>query len=359
MQFLDVGETQRLTFTFKNLAGASANPTTATITITDPDGVTTTPAPTHDGTDGDYHYDLDPGKAGWWTYTWSGQGNGVDQTERFDLLVGLTVPQVGACEPWCTWSQVVAAVAPADVSSLSEEQRELVLDFATAILYGETGQRYPGLCRRTFSICDCGSFCCVPGYPYGNPAAADWQGWSGWSGWRGCGWRHCTGSADHVDLGDLRYPVIAARDVTVAGAVVPRASWRIDDWRYLIRTDGTAWPCCPDLTDPTAFKASLLYGRMPFQGGDQAAAALAGELAKFLTGGDCALPEGVTDIIRAGITYHITQAQQLLESGLSGVPATDRWLAAEKFSRIRPPGGHDPARDPSLLRAGTDRGGDR
>lgn len=359
MQFLDVGETRRLTFTFTAFAtGESTAPTTATLAIRDPDGTTTNPAPVHDGTDGDYHYDLDPNKAGWWTYTWAGQGNGVDQTESFDLLVGLAPAQAGPCAPWTTWDEVQEATT-IPLGTIDEDEREEILDFATAILYGETGKRYPGLCRRTFSICDCGAWCGSYGYPFGNPAAADWQGWS-YGSWGGaCFWRHCTGKADHIDLGELRFPVVAARDVTVAGTVVPTSSWRIDDRRYLVRTDGSTWPECADLTDPSQFKATLLYGRQPFAGGDQACAALAAEMGKFRVEGTCNLPENVTDIIRAGITYRVRDSKDLLDDGLSGVPTTDRWLAAEKFSRVGPPGGTDPARDPRLLRLGTDRGGDR
>ena len=69
-------------------------------------------------------------------------------------------------------------------------------------------------------------------------------------------------------------------------------------------------------------------------------------MAKYEVEGQCALPEGVNDVIRQGVSYHIVQAQQLLDSGLSGVPTTDRWLAAEKLSRVPAPGGTDPARDP-------------
>lgn len=356
-QFPDVGDSQILSVDFWNDAGVSTDPGGAnvTLTIVKPDGTTSTPAPTH-GTAGAYTYVLDPDVAGWWTYTWEGHGNGVDTTERRDLLVGVTAAQAGPCEAWCSWEQVQNLAKP-NLSAIPPEQRERLIDFATAILYGETGQRYPGYCHRTVSVCDCASWCCDPGYPVGNPAADSW--YSGWHWGARCGWFRCTGFADHVDFGELRLPLVAVRDVTVGGAVISRDKWRVDDWRWLVRTDGSTWPSCVDLTDPAAFKATILYGRQPFAGGDDAAAALAAEMAKFYLEGSCNLPENVTDVIRSGITYRVRDSKDLLDSGLSGVPTTDRWLAAEKFARVPAPGGHDPARDPTLLRLGTDRGGDR
>src|SRR4030095_2511948 len=144
------------------------------------------------------------------------------------------------------------------------------------------------------------------------------------------------------------------------------------------------------LTDPSEFQAEVVYGRVPPQGADQAAAALAAEIARGTgggdcvlpadrgpappqgadaaagglagesaggtVGGDCALPAEVVQVVREGVTYRTVDAKELFRDGLSGVARTDRWLAAEAASRKPGVGFSDPTVDPSLARLGTDTG---
>src|SRR5262245_29415242 len=155
MQHLDVGESRVLSVTFANEDGDATDPTTVTLTIVAPDGTTTTPVPTHPGV-GVYEHLLDPDQSGPWQYDFAGQGNGIDAHEGDLLMVGLSQPVSGPCEPWCSWEQVLA-VAPASIlpalATLDARDQERAVDWATTQLYGLTGGRYPGVCVTTFGIC--------------------------------------------------------------------------------------------------------------------------------------------------------------------------------------------------------------
>lgn len=63
----------RTTATFRNLAGAVANPTTVVCTVKAPDGATSTPSVTNSGT-GIYYADVTLNQAGIWSVEWQGTG---------------------------------------------------------------------------------------------------------------------------------------------------------------------------------------------------------------------------------------------------------------------------------------------
>lgn len=349
MDRLEVGEKHTLSKQYEGPDDAPKDPTTVTLTVVDPAGGSSTPALTHAAGTGAYSFDLDPASAGVYTWTWAAQGNGFDETETGYLAVGLSRRE-GPCEPWCDWELVTDVARGLDPSKVDPEVQEQVVDFASVLLWGLTNGRYPGLCEGTFSIC-----------------AACRYTFSSWSGLYaggalyaagGCG---CCGPWEKADLAGAGWPVWAALEVKVNGAVVPRSAWRIDSQRWLSRLDGDVWPRGADLTDPTAFQARLVYGWPVPQGGDRAAAALAGEIAKSYAGGDCVLPAEVTQIVREGVTYRVVDAKELFKDGLTGVASTDRWLAAEAASRQAPAGGFDPTWEPDrgLERLGTDRGADQ
>lgn len=69
----DIGDLPRLEVTFRDAAGALANPGSVALRILKPDGTVITPTPTSD-TIGVYYYDLSLDLSGWWTYRFIGSG---------------------------------------------------------------------------------------------------------------------------------------------------------------------------------------------------------------------------------------------------------------------------------------------
>jgi hypothetical protein len=118
--------------------------------------------------------------------------------------------------------------------------------------------------------------------------------------------------------------------------------YRIDDYRYLVRTDGEAWPCCQDLladpvNDDNTFSVSYTYGSAPPAAGVLAAADLACELAKSCAGQECTLPSRVQSITRQGMSMVLLDPFDFLERGKVGIYTVDLFLRAYNPSGLRRP----------------------
>jgi hypothetical protein len=78
MSHYNVGDTARISASFKDVAGAAADPTTVELRIKGPDGVTTTYTYAGGGvvkdSVGEYHHDLAFAEAGFYVYQWLSTG---------------------------------------------------------------------------------------------------------------------------------------------------------------------------------------------------------------------------------------------------------------------------------------------
>lgn len=106
-----LGSLVRLTNTFRDVAGALADPTTVTITITNPAGTVTTPTAVKDST-GIYYVDLTANVAGTWTYVWAGTG-AVVATDTGYFFAGSASPQYASIAEYTAYP--TGTKAPADV----------------------------------------------------------------------------------------------------------------------------------------------------------------------------------------------------------------------------------------------------
>jgi hypothetical protein len=220
-------------------------------------------------------------------------------------------------EPWTTQDEVVAAGG------------DPLVDYAAAImlasemLYELSGHRFPGYATRTERP---GAAIPDIGYPRLAWSHDRWIG-TGVGLW-------CTEAVErivlnHVVARDAGGLPIA--DVKIDGSVVDPATWRVEDWHYLVRLAPYRWPARqllnhPD-TDPGTFSVTYTGGRRPPAAGVEAAIALTLEVVKAQTGGKCTLPLGVTQIVRAGITLTRAALVEVRKGGW-GVPAVDMFLAA-------------------------------
>ena len=95
MKTYDVGDMVRLTASFTNEQGEPADPDTVVLRIRKGDGSVLDVDAESIAYDepGEYHYDVEPDRAGKWTYSFDGTGT-IDQSATGEFYVRDTVPRV-------------------------------------------------------------------------------------------------------------------------------------------------------------------------------------------------------------------------------------------------------------------------
>lgn len=242
---------------------------------------------------------------------------------------GSTVPVptdgLPPCEDWpITWT--------CDVSTASPAVTALAVTSATEVLYALSGRRF-GVCEVTSRPCreEC----------YDTPFYTDLLPWTGsypmpaliGGSWfnlacGGCG-RNC--SCSTVSEVILPSPVFQIVQVKVDGTPLATGSYRLDNNRILVRTDGNVWPLCNDLsrddTEVGTWSITAQYGEPIPDLAQLAMGELACEIVRAATGGDCRLPPGVTQLVRQGVTISYPDVGELLKNGRTGLYLVDLFLA--------------------------------
>jgi hypothetical protein len=110
----------------------------------------------------------------------------------------------------------------------------------------------------------------------------------------------------------LRGPVHSITEVLVNGEVVAPSAYRVDVIEgvyHLVRLDGVCWPTCQDFTADEdaagAFMVSYEIGLPLPPALEVAAAILACEYAKGMSGGACRLPAKMTRLSRQGVEVEV------------------------------------------------------
>lgn len=255
----------------------------------------------------------------------------------------------------CTWPLLFPCTGMQPPTSgcthlddLSTAARDNVIEAATEYLWNWSGRRY-GLCTNTVRPCryDCfrpttygpvyrGS---VPysAYRFGDPLFLPCT--SNCSGPCACG---------DVEEVELPKPVDSVSQVLLDGAVLDPSAYRVDNNRWLVRTDGGSWPRCQDMesnpaSDPNTFAVTYDQGVPVPSGGQIAAGTLSCEFAKKLCDDStCQLPERITSITREGVSLTIQDSfDNLFSTGTTGLFLVDGWLASvmsfKRGSRISSP----------------------
>ena len=331
----DVGEVATLRIEALNSSGNLANPTSLDLTVTDPSGNVTSVAIgglTAVST-GVYTYALTVDEAGIWTYQWVAAGNGVAFTTTEYVIVGQSTVGTGPCDLWITPTQVFDLHPYSTIASGDRDMAlaDLAAQAASRILFALSRERYPGICRHVVRPCR-QSDCWIP------PSSYLWS--DSW-GWCGCGAAtpmQCgCGSLSEIELGAA--PVIGVTEVLVDGDVVPRASYRVDDHRWLVRLDGSSWPYCQDLTLATTevgtFQVTFFAGRTPPADGVLAAKRMAGDLYQGMTGVDCVAPANLVSRTRQGDTIELSAINEAtdLAAGWTALTEVNAFLQAERYGR--------------------------
>lgn len=259
----------------------------------------------------------------------------------------MSVPCQYACTAWASIADLperCAAAAEADNEAAND-----ALAAATDILFRMSGEKYPGICRQV--VRPCGKSAAMRGTSVDSIPVLGSGTWSDrhWSGYCSCNWEIGQCGCSRLSEVSLGYvPVVNIVEVKVDGVVLDADRYRVDEWRYLVRlpdADGEnpGWPCCQimsrDTSEVGTWEVTLDYGSEPDRAGKRAAAALACQLMKVGTPGDCDLPPNVQNLARQGVSMNINSVVSLLEQGQTGVYEVDLWLRAINPKGVQRPAG--------------------
>jgi hypothetical protein len=261
----------------------------------------------------------------------------------------------GPCDLWpVRWS--------CDVSSESPAATGMAVAAATRTLWALTGRQF-GTCTTTLRLC---REECWDSWPYD-----DWSRWTtpttygyGYLDFTGPYWYpavcgSCTSGCSCGPVPEVRLPDTVDHIVTVKvdGNALPTGSYRLDNNRLLVRTDGGQWPRCNDLTKGDdqigTWSVSAAFGQAVPVGGQLAAGELACELLKAMRGEDCRIPAGVTQLTRQGVSISIPDFGDILMHGRTGLYMCDMFIMSENPKHLQARGRVYNVDRPAPRRAGT------
>lgn len=241
----------------------------------------------------------------------------------------------GPCSGWTPiWGSCV-------LTGISPTVTGAAVQAASEILWGLSGRQF-GLCTLTIRPCrrECSGIM-WGGYNDGLVFGSYWQYgtyprplyfngvWHNLVCGNGCADGTC--SCSYISETILPEPVTAITQVKVDGAVLPSTSYRVDDYRKLVRIDGGEWPLCNDLTkDDThvgTWSVTVQFGQTVPVIGQLALGELACQFAHIINGNeDCELPSPVQSLVRQGVTMNFLDPNKVFPDGKVGLYLSDLFL---------------------------------
>lgn len=260
----------------------------------------------------------------------------------------------GPCEDWpVEWNcpELVAAASPVLTG--------YAVTMATRVLWRLSGMQF-GTCTVTLRPCRRE---CYDTMPWGS---GQWDGlastpapWPDWRYWLPLSCGSCGSGCSCSTVSEVLLPSPVNRIVSVKldGAPMATGSYRVDNNRILVRTDGQQWPFCNDLskddTQAGTWSVTAAYGQDIPVGARLAMGELACEIVKAGNGEDCRLPPGVIQLARQGVTIQYPDVGQLLKDGRTGLYLVDLFLASENPDGLKQRGRFYSVDRPTQRRAGT------
>src|SRR5688500_6254378 len=163
---------------------------------------------------------------------------------------GPGVPPFAPAVGPCAWD--ISQVCCAGWDDYDPAVQLAATEYASAVMWASTGRRF-GLCQVTVRPCGRythGGTPSIFGYTFSlyGPGGAGWYPYFGGDGelcncacpFTGCG---CRPDCEIY----LPAPVSSIVEVIVDDLVVPDSAYRVDDNKWLVRTDGGCWPDRADL----------------------------------------------------------------------------------------------------------------
>lgn len=141
-----------------------------------------------------------------------------------------------------------------------------------------------------------------------------------------------------------QYPILDVLEVKIDGVVIDPNSYRVDEYRRLVRTDGGSWPrnqnlnSDPDEVGSNSFVIRYTTGRAIPEDLRYAATLLVGELKRACAGSEsCKLPDRVTSVVRDGVSFDLVDPQEIANGSSFGVPMIDSILKSYPCDDARRP----------------------
>jgi hypothetical protein len=182
---------------------------------------------------------------------------------------------------------------------------DLAITSASEMLYLKLGQQFPGTCEATVRPCSqpAGVSGAWP-YPY-----FPWRVGGEWvnTGPCGCNLANDCGCNPYPRVNLGRQDIQTIEAATIDDVVLDPSAYRLDQKKYLVRTDGSGWPCCQDLSKDSGtgtWFVELTYGNPVPQSVKDAAATLATEYVKAcVNDSTCRLPRKAQNVVKQGVSF--------------------------------------------------------
>lgn len=152
----------------------------------------------------------------------------------------------------------------------------------------------------------------------------------------GCRGINCCGATCEIELPQT----VSITSVTVDGATVDPSAYRVDNRRWLVRTDGACWPNCQDFdknSGTNVFTVTGVFGRTVPQEALDAASLLACEIGKAIAGQPCRLPQRMQSLSRQGVSVQFPSVNSYLDRGLTGLNEVDQLVVQLNPGRLTQP----------------------
>lgn len=260
----------------------------------------------------------------------AGVGAALDPSIETEGAVNLYT--FGPCSPWDPiWPGGECATILETAGPVITGQ---AIEIASEILYHLTAQRF-SLCTVVLRPCrqSCSStFPWFMWWQYGTYPQPYW-----WNGtWYNLTCGNCSSdlscSCPGLSETELPGPIASVTEVKVDGVVLtPGVDYRVDDYRKLVRLGGEIWPFCQNMnladTEVDTWSTTVTYGEVVPAIGRLAVGELGLEVVKYLMcDGDCALPQGVIDISRQGVSMTIANISELFNTGFIQLRMCDLFI---------------------------------
>lgn len=199
---------------------------------------------------------------------------------------------------------------------------------ATEIYYVLSGRTY-GLSAKVLRPNRCANSC--------QCRLSSQYGYSGFSSWSYDYWRS-TGCRCQSE--ELILPLVhSIEQVVVGGVALAPTAYALYDRHRLVKTDGTAWPCCQSLASATAANSIVVAATVGTPVPAMGVAAVKEMACQILAIGTaaCRLPARVQSITRQGVTATILDPQDFLTAGRTGLYLGDLFLTTVNPKSLRRP----------------------
>lgn len=231
----------------------------------------------------------------------------------------------------CSW-QVDIACCP-EWPTFSADLQLAGSEYGTVVVWSATGRRF-GLCERTVRPCglDCALDEGIGGYYWSE---GTWIPYLFNGMWRNyacnCGFPNCAPQCQVWLPGTVN----SVTSVTVNGVVINPLTYRVDDYKWLVRnhdiSTSDCWPTKQDYNLDSGvgtFIVAYLQG-IPVPGVLRRAAGILGcEWVKACLGQPCRLPGRISSLARQGVTVSMVDPSDLLRLGLTGIKEVDDIITA-------------------------------